>query len=220
MERIAVLFPASVLPYKTSRRIPKIKEKVVQTHAQHVGEIVWASNALHSQLFDLFWTLVSKPNHLLDYNIWHCIQSDSTQREMLEGVAKAVLPAKSAMLKRIQWIIDSAGKLSRYRNDAVHTPITFIFRKGKLTLHPDYLSGRRPALERLAQKTTEQRWPGLRGDLIALSEFAFAVSVALNHPGKTGPLPRRPRLRSVPSSPRKSRKKDHRSARRASKPPP
>src|SRR5580658_522893 len=73
------------------RRTPsKVQTPAIQLHARHTGEIVIAWNRLQSSLFMLFAALFGDVHKQhFAHKIWHSIQSDKTQREMLYNAAEA-----------------------------------------------------------------------------------------------------------------------------------
>jgi hypothetical protein len=191
-------------------------------HARHIGEIAWRWNMLHEYIFVLFNMVVrtrDPDNGKIVHGIWHTIQSDSTQRLMLEEAAKGrfgpqmefpsmkmVQPAAhKRALDSILWVTSSAGKLAQFRNDTMHAPI--VARGG---VRPDNsvfvelipsASGRRPSVKRLRETPAEKTWRRVCGDLLALATYASYVAAALEWFPNAAPFPwpRRPRLRSVPS---------------------
>jgi hypothetical protein len=71
---------------KPRRRLPSAFAKEIRAYAARTGLAAWAWNALHANLFTMFWFLISQGNasyHATAHRIWHTIQNDSTQREML-----------------------------------------------------------------------------------------------------------------------------------------
>lgn len=76
-------------PLTPPRRLPSHFTQKVSRHARHIGEIAWAWNSLQANLFQLFHAIVSPKNHALAYGLWHLIQSDKTQREMVLEAARA-----------------------------------------------------------------------------------------------------------------------------------
>jgi hypothetical protein len=104
------------------RRVPG-NTPLTERHARQVGHLVIAWNRLQSSLFHLFSQLVAPTNHELAHGIWHCIQSDKTQREMLVAAAKAALGKDPKMREHVEWIAKKAGELSPYRT----TPPTRTF---------------------------------------------------------------------------------------------
>jgi hypothetical protein len=196
-------------PLILSRRRPEKQQAVIVRHARHVGEILIAWNDLQSKLFMIFWVIVSPERHQVAYGIWHCIQSDKTQRDMVLAAARGALAAKSRMLQHIEWLVDRAAALSVYRNDPAHTAIGFTTdENNKLVPVPDLVAGRDAALKRLADAPTSTYWERVRGDLWSLSYFAGSIWAHLLPPPTPPvphPFPRRPRLMSIPAKKRGGR---------------
>jgi hypothetical protein len=98
-------------------------------HAHQVGEVITAWNDLQAGFFLIFQTLSETKNpksSAIALAIWHSIQSDSAQREMMLSVARAALPENSRAYSQIKWLKDRADKLTPFRNDPAHTPIAFM----------------------------------------------------------------------------------------------
>lgn len=181
--------------------------EAVERHARQIGQIIIAWNELQRTLFEIFWMLVSPENHELAHGLWHTIQSDKTQREMLDVVAEASLKKRPRMLAHVRWITWSAQQLSPHRNDPAHTPMLFPESMRDVAI-PDSFSGRKAAVERLRAVPTVKRWRIVRGDLVALSSFAYSVATHIQS-GEGGflLLPNRPRLRLVPTRKPRVRRK-------------
>jgi len=184
---------------KVYRRTPG-DAKLTRQHAKQVGELVVAWNRLQSTLFQLFWTLLARDNHALAHGIWHCIQSDKTQREMLLATIKGTRAKGEKMRGHLEWIVKKTGELSPYRNDAAHTGIFFAYLPDGQGVVPDLIASRRNALDRLLKTPVDSYWRIVRGDLVALNAFATAIWSRITFPDEMthGPLPSRPRLRAAP----------------------
>jgi hypothetical protein len=130
------------------------------------------------------------------HRIWHTIQNDSTQREMLLNVAKAHLAFQPALLEPIQWIIKTAYRLAIYRNIAAHTPAVFspYFRERPAA---EPVSTRDPMRKSFNEIKHDEFWRLLLGDANALSAYTAAVATEIPQPGLGGPLPRKPRMRCL-----------------------
>ena len=190
-------------PVKVNRRVPGLFQATYRRHAIHVGEIAVAWNALQSGLFQVFWALVSPDNHAVAFGLWHCIQSDKTQREMLLAVAKAAL-SEGRMRRNVEWMCAKAELISPHRNDAAHTPISVYFGStAGFSVIPNPMSTRTPAYQRLSAEPTDKLWRRVRGDLIALTNYAVTIAAEIREIGPLVPSPRRPRLLWKAASARK-----------------
>src|ERR1700730_7797469 len=108
-----------------SRRLPKEFAASIRQYAMHTGLAIWAWNLLHANLFLIFWHLIrgGRPgmSRATAHRIWHVIQSDSTQRDMLLRVAQTDSNITTELLARIAWLIKTTNELSAYRNIVAHT---------------------------------------------------------------------------------------------------
>lgn len=196
--------------WTVSRRIPKKIQRAVSKHARQIGEIAFSWNLLQDAFFELFWIVTTehKPEkHPMVHAIWHSIQSDKTQREMLRDAAMAHDSLSVRYVGNIKWAIKKAAKLSEFRNDAVHTAVRFTISAGRTIPIPQHGSGRTQAVERLLANPTAKVWQRVRGDLSALANFCHALSTSYVAHGPRGPLPCRPRLLALPADKKKSHRK-------------
>lgn len=187
-----------------SRRPPTTNLQAFRRHASRVGMAVLAWNDLHANLYIIFWYLIglSNPENLSSsrqaaYGIWHTIQSDKTQRDMIREAASANLVGSKDLLSRLTWILDQANQLSTYRNLAAHTSVIF-----------HSLSGDNPRADRWSTRATywerhrvidhSRFWRLLAGDLSALSRYTGRLADDLWRPGKHATSLQKPKLQSVP----------------------
>jgi len=196
--------------YRIPRRVPGSLSKAVKAHNQQVGNILWAWNLAHDQLFQMFEYFVD--DQRLASNLWHVLNSDKTQREMLTAAALAELDEQSALFQEIKWVLDRISDISTYRNDPAHTPIYVgrIYQTGSVLI-PSRISGRPQAVQRLNLKPTRSFWRAARGDLYALAAYAKEICLRLRNqdqpPHWLGPLPRRPELLTLPQKAKRAPQK-------------
>jgi hypothetical protein len=141
--------------YKPARRPDSRIRKAAQQHARQIGEIAIASNFLHGGLFRLFWTVLDKRDvgYQMAHAIWHSHTTDRAQRELLLSIATTAFHDKRRVpriLANIRWLIDRAGALSTYRNDAIHTPVRFApYPRTPAAVVLDAASGRKQKVDRM-----------------------------------------------------------------------
>jgi hypothetical protein len=204
---------------KLSRRMQPAKSgRLWQTHARQIGEIAIAWNWLNAACFDIFHT-VSVAKHPLHLNIarsiWHSFQSDKAQRQMMLDSARLSLGTKSRPYIQLKWFKDQVDKLASSRNDPIHTPIAFSTdASGNTEVVPHALYAKYQSVIRLENAPLSKTWRRIRGDLHVLSLFAQVLNLHLREPQR--PLPRRPRLLSLPKNPSHR----NRSRRGRGRPPP
>lgn len=137
------------IPYLTPikmrlpRKAPAHVRALNRRHAIHIGEIALAWNALQGSLYQIFFALIG--DNETAFGLWHTIQSDKTQRDMLVSTAKARLANRKRLLRNLEWVVQKATVLGTFRNDAIPTPMNF--RSGGFAADP--LVTRKQALERL-----------------------------------------------------------------------
>jgi hypothetical protein len=179
---------------------------MLKRHARQIGEVVIAWNWLNAACFSIFEVMseAKHERHLnVAHNIWHSFQSDKAQRQMMLDVARPVLGTRSRAYIQLKCLKDTIDKLSTNRNAPVHTPIALAYGTDEIVPHPFW--GRRQAVEHLQEQPLATNWRRIRGDLLALINFASVLSQHIQQP--LGPLPRRPQMLSLPKSHRRKSQK-------------
>lgn len=155
----------------------------VRRHASHVGQIMWGWNFLQAAMFQIFHQVTSPANEDLALTLWHTIQSDKTQREMMLGAAQVTLANNPRLLARIEWVVKRANDLSPFRNDGAHTGISLGYNAGspnRLKVYPDRKAGKPSAVARLLDKPVETYWRKVRDDLWVLGRYASSLAGQVN----------------------------------------
>jgi len=182
-----------------SRRINRQFSKEIREYAARTGLALWSWNGLHANMFLIFWFITARGHdfyHETAHSLWHAIQNDSTQREMLLKVAIAELADDQRLLMKIRWLITVTGKLGRYRNIAAHTHAIF---SPQFEILPvaDASAAREGARKAFNEIKHDQFWRALSGDLNALTLYARAIAFRILGWTPPTPLPHRPKLRSL-----------------------
>lgn len=186
---------------KYSRRIPTTISRAVKKHARHSGEISFVWNLLQDAFFHMFWGVVGDyrgDRHAVAHALWHSIQSDKTQREMLREAAIGRPDLPPEFVEDITWAVKVAEYLAVFRNDAVHTPVRFAVLPNETLAIYQKISGRKQAVDRLAINPTASVWLRVRGDLVVLVAFCELVYRRHAAHGPNAPSTRRPPLSIVP----------------------
>jgi len=187
--------------WKVSRSIPKEIRREWTRHAHQIGEISTSWNLLQDAFFELFWIVVANhetEKHSMVHALWHTIQSDKTQREMLENISKNHPTLSKRWRANIKWATKKAYDLSKVRNDSIHTPVQFAYLpNARPILRLQKVSAKKQAVDRLTVNPTATVWRAVRGDLVALANYCHAMSSSYVAHGPTGPLPRKPPLQSL-----------------------
>ena len=186
------------LPQISRRLDPKYEDKI-RAYATETGLAGWAWADFCGDLFILFWFLIIRTDWQQTaeraHGVWHTIQSDKTQRQMVKTLADAELRTRPKLHKRVKWILDQADELSIWRNMAAHVPASFSDAYASAPV-ADPQSTRTYMRHRFDRVDHAKFWNLLTGDLIALGEYTFYVASALHPKGADAPLPRRPEMRS------------------------
>jgi hypothetical protein len=213
-----------------NRRVDPILKDALKQHARHAGEIIWCWNLLTDQLFWLLTALVTERAEArgqeVAYAIWDLIQSDALKRDLIRGIASRVLKGEPKTLDAIKWLLDRTSDLSPFRNDVAHVPLRFASvggiagRRPKVVLSPVSGSGRKQAIERLLKEPTAKNWRRVRGDLLALSNYAFLLALNIRGGPPEPPWPRKPRLLAVQRKKNGAKQKARHQLRKGPPPPP
>lgn len=186
-------------PFAT-RRLPKGMEKQIRRYAQDIGLVMWAWNRLHAHVFEIFWYVLTGSDrpaqgHALAVGLWHQIQNDSTQREMLIEAARVELSSNPAALTRLEWLLARIKDLSKYRNVAAHVDAVF-------SPHMRKRPAGNPVASRLQYGMRfdlidhRRFWKIFAGDLNILGHYALRLSRPIY--GFPEPWPRKPKLLTPP----------------------
>lgn len=185
-----------------SRRIPNDMKTPLRQYATAVGELVWASNAAHTEFAILFCHVATPKNFMVGRAVWLSSKSDAGQIEMLEAAAKASETSERLsrkMLANILWATGKAKQLGQKRNDAVHSPTGFLTKQKPVKIVPLEMGIVRGRFSRLQSTTDLKReFRLVKSDLVQLNVYVRHLWTAIEFPGVYGSLPRRPRLRSCP----------------------
>jgi hypothetical protein len=191
---------------RAGRTNTQVDQAAFEEHARQVGEIVYLWNRLHGELFMIFWSITDRKDYEFALSIWHSIQSDSTQRQMIEGAAKARL--KPRMRGHVLWLCRCHERLAPYRNAFAHVGFYYLWEVRDFV--PNDLGAREAAIKRLAEYPKPNLFKKLRGDLRALVEYAEDIHLRLFYdigPGQSAsPWNERPRLHLAALTPPKPSK--------------
>jgi len=119
-------------PVQRLARVPKGPSatqlrRAFRPYAISLGELAFSWNSLHSHLADLFELVVKSPSRRMGVSIWYSSDSDYAQRKMLRAAIEAASQFTAQQRADIRWVLDRIDEALRHsRNDAVHSPLTFI----------------------------------------------------------------------------------------------
>ncbi len=196
-------------------------DKAFEPLALVLGQLTLVWNDLHESLAIVFCSVMGGGNigHLLA--IWHALNVDRAQREILKAAVKSGLsPGQQNEVGRrkvtndIIWLCDRANDIEDTRNDALHVPFWGTRTKGQKPIIAPLTGLGHIRAEKFLGKDilSELRW--FRDYASLLRNFAIEIDHALSDYKR--PWPDRPKL---PVRPATSDKKPPRPAHNA-KPPP
>jgi hypothetical protein len=140
-----------------------------EPYAVQLGWLAYSWNSLHDRLGNLFWALIDIKNGRIPLSIWNAVKNDRTQRDMLAALAKETLPADSKVLEEINWVLNRAESFEERRNNALHSPLTFIIDTSGPQLSSKWTSGNQRAVK-LKDKDLlkEFEWYGRSANTLAV----------------------------------------------------
>lgn len=183
---------------RISRKTSAEFKRPVRSFSITTGELLWASNQLHTAFSTIFSLLVARENLAIGYAVWHVAQSDSVQRLMLAAAVEVRFPKNSRMRTSLIWAKERADKLATIRNDAAHMATAFQTDSNPFKLVAADIGNPPNRQKRLANRPNLQRAFRLaRGDLVQLSGFVYALLFRVVTPEANHPWPKKPILKSV-----------------------
>ena len=161
-----------------------------------VGEVTWASNNLHATLYFLFqWFFPGKRvGNAMATELWHSLRSDDMQRIALRALLLHSIEINDRQRTNFLWTLDAAGRLSEYRNDAIHTTFDLNRAKKEFVFQPSN-AGPPKRVEKLRRVGHAKLFRCVIGDLNQINDYALSVWEQAAGEQKT--LPKRPVLQSV-----------------------
>jgi hypothetical protein len=192
-------------------------DKRFEPYALQLGWLAYSWNSLHDKLGRLFWVLTGIKDGRIPLAIWNAVQNDRTQREMVRALAETVLADRKREWEDISWMLGKAQELEDRRNDALHSPLTFIVDPDGTTLSSNWPSGNRRAMK-LKDKDLlkEFEWYGLTANVLA--KYAWRVSYSLRAPEQM-PWPDKPELPRLERSPNRKGQRPQTGAKSPPRPP-
>jgi hypothetical protein len=157
-----------------------------------LGQLALAWNGLHETLSVLFSGVIGGENQDQLLAIWHAVNSDRAQRQMLIAAVtnniREEIPQK--YIDEIKWICGRATVLEDLRNDALHSPLWAYQRTSRETIIMPVIGLGHERAKKLFDKNllADFRWCRDRSN--SLREFSSALYSSLLD-NKT-PLPDRP----------------------------
>jgi hypothetical protein len=110
-------------PWPTEAQLRKAR----QPYAISVGELVFAWNALHENLSEIFELAIKSPSRYMGTSIWHSTDSDFAQRKMLRAAVERAKHFSQTQRADILWILNRVDDTLRHnRNDAIHAHYIYI----------------------------------------------------------------------------------------------
>src|SRR6266700_3654702 len=125
-------------------------------YALQIGHIVYEWNHLQDILSGLFCTVVEAKIPDIPLAIWFSTKSDQAQRDMLRDAAdhaitlyklikgnnEYVPPTKLDGLESVKWLVNQANTFAQKRNDAIHSPFSFVIGGQPVEVIARYRRGR------------------------------------------------------------------------------
>lgn len=165
-------------------------DKRFEPYALQLGWLAYSWNALHDKLGQLFWTLTGLDNGKIPLAIWNAVKNDRTQRELVRATAKETTGPE--VFSEIKWVLDRADEFEEHRNNALHSPLTFMIDADGPQLASKWLSGNQRAMKLKGKDLlTEFAWYGRSAN--ALGIYVQRINMHLKG-GVQFPMPERPKM--------------------------
>jgi hypothetical protein len=210
-------------------RMPSDEEikAAFQRYTDGVGRVVHSWNFLHEKLGQLFLAVFDAEKSVV-MSVWYAIDSDRSQRKMLEAATKAKpkvgWPQKDSgepiydYVSEILWLLKETDVLANQRNNAIHAPASLYI--GDAGENPAdmgawFLYGH-PRAKNLMGKKLLDEFLLYEQKAEILAQHCLAINTALSFP-KTHGIPHRPLL---PTRGQKSTHRDPRPRQERTKQPP
>lgn len=167
-------------------------------HALAIGKIALAWNEYHELLGELFASLFTKSHYSTALAIWHCLDSDRTQRKLLRSASSEHLAWNKKGLEELVWLLNKTDTvLSQQRNVGIHAPLgALIESDGTRKMFPLTELGNRNAKQIFGQDVLRE-YAHYETQIRRMMSFAFGIKFKLTLGKHTDdPWPERPRLSS------------------------
>lgn len=197
--------------------------KTLEPYERELGSLLIKWNDLHLALAMLFVAVhgvyLDEPEGQTLLSVWNAVPNERFQRNMLRHAAisvftrardqmrkdeneiKLIADDEAAILAEIEWIVDSADKLGRQRDDAAHVPMTIHGSEGLRFVAAAFLG--HPIAEQFAKKDLLDEFSLYAARIVVVATHAREMYWFLY--GKRHPaLPQR---LAWPTSPRSSEHK-------------
>lgn len=170
----------------------------MRSYAVAIGELLWASSQTHTAFASVFAVLVAKENLNIGFSIWHAVQSDNVQRQMLAALVDAKFSKKSRMHASLLWAKNMADKLAEKRNDAAHMATAFRTDSVPFKLGVSPIGNAPNRVKRLAATPDlNQQFRTVKNDLVQLAGYVNALFFRLAFPDGPYPWPKMPALQAI-----------------------
>ena len=186
---------------------PKEISASFRAYTAVIGELVWASNFLQGEFEILFCHVATLGEFPVGRAIWHASPSDSSRLLMLAAAAEASERLSKKDRSNILWSIEKAKKLSELRNDAAHS-LTRLTTKSPAKVAISQ-HGTKPARYRKLEPKPDlkRHYRLVASDLWRLVAYVRDLWSRVGGFDELPPLPRRPRLVSVPKNNQKKQRR-------------
>jgi hypothetical protein len=163
-----------------------------EPYAAQLGWLTYSWNSLHDRLGQLFWILTGLQNGKIPLAIWNAVKNDRSQRDIVRATTREALVANQSVYEEIKWVLDRADVFEEHRNNALHSPLTFMIGEDGPQLSSKWLSGNQRAMK-LKDKDllNEFAWYGRSANALAI--YVQRISLHLKDPAQF-PMPERPKL--------------------------
>lgn len=215
------------LASRSAIELEKLFNDALEPHVKELGLLIHAWNELHTAIASLFLAICQRDADDDDerdmlLTIWNAVPNDRIQRHMVRMAAKSrfgrmdkkmdeigiqldvISDHEASQREEILWILESADKMGRKRDDSSHVPVSFYVEE-TLSVRPDVHYGH-PIAEQYSAKDLVAEFSLTRARINVICRHAYGTWAYLIGADSQRTLPQRPAWPDPPSSASKSLK--------------
>lgn len=174
-----------------------IPDELRDKHALAIGKIAVAWNEYHELLGELFAGMFTRSHWETSLSLWHCLDSDRTQRRLLRAAGETYLRSNKRAQEELRWLLNKTDTiLAQQRNVGVHAPLMSLWEiDGSHKISSPYFDGQ-PQSQTNSGQDILQEYAHYERQIRKMYGFALGLKVKVGFHGKdrTAAWPERPRI--------------------------
>jgi hypothetical protein len=174
-----------------------IPDELRDKHALAIGKIAIAWNEYHELLGELFAGMFTRSHWETSLSLWHCLDSDRTQRKLLRAATETYLHWNKRGQEELRWLLNKTDTiLAQQRNVGVHAPLMSLWEiDGSHKILPLAMMGNRNA-KQIEGKDILQEYAHYERQIRKMYGFALGLKVKVGFHGRDpdASWPKRPQI--------------------------